>query len=98
MGGYVATLAAEELKPSGLFLLSPAFYLPGYRQTKFNPPADKTLVIHGWRDEIVPPENAWKFCRQFHIQLNMLDTDHRLLSKFPEVIHIFDRFLNEIMK
>jgi alpha-beta hydrolase superfamily lysophospholipase len=30
MGAYVATVAAETIKPSGLFLLAPAFYLPGY--------------------------------------------------------------------
>ena len=57
MGGYVATVAAETLKPKGLFLLAPAFYLPGYRQTDFKPPTDRTLVFHGWRDDIVPPEN-----------------------------------------
>src|SRR5574341_2564070 len=39
MGAYVATVAAATLKPNGLFLLAPAFYLPGYRKTEFRPPA-----------------------------------------------------------
>ena len=55
MGAYVATVAAEIIKPSGLFLLAPAFYLPGYLRTEFNPPADHTLVIHGWQDILYLP-------------------------------------------
>ena len=64
MGAYVATVASDTIKPSGLFLLAPAFYFPGYQQTEFNPPVDRTLVIHGWQDDIVPPENSWNFCQK----------------------------------
>ncbi len=39
MGAYVSTVASESIKPKGLFLLAPAFYLPGYRQTEFKPTA-----------------------------------------------------------
>lgn len=60
MGAYVATVAAETLPASGLFLLAPAFYLPGYQRLEFKP-LEHTWVIHGWQDEIVPPKNAWKF-------------------------------------
>lgn len=96
MGAYVATVAAETLKPKGLFLLAPAFYLPGYRQTVFQPPADRTLVIHGWRDDVVPPENAWKFCLEHRICLKMLDADHRLISEIPQLAEEFERFLTKI--
>ena len=30
MGAYVATVASEIIRPKGLFLIAPAFYLPGY--------------------------------------------------------------------
>lgn len=93
MGGYVATVASATIKPSGLFLLAPAFYLAGYQQTEFHPPVDKTLVIHGWQDDIVPPENAWKFCRRYRIALKMLDADHRLMSVITAVAQEFERFL-----
>ena len=96
MGAYVATVAAEKLQPAGLFLLAPAFYLPGYQQTQFYPPANKTLVIHGWQDDIVNPEHAWRFCQQYQIRLNMLDADHRLLSEMPKITQTFDLFLSEI--
>jgi predicted alpha/beta-hydrolase family hydrolase len=97
MGAYVATVVAETLKPGGLFLLAPAFYLPGYQRTEFNPPADHTLVIHGWQDEIVPPGNSWRFCQKHRICLKMLNADHRLISVLPILADEFDRFLAGLM-
>ncbi len=32
MGAYVATVAAQTIKPKGLLLLAPAFYLPDYQE------------------------------------------------------------------
>jgi esterase/lipase len=48
MGAYVSTLASPSIKPKGLFLIAPAFYLPGYRQTEFKPTAAAIRVFHGW--------------------------------------------------
>lgn len=94
MGAYVATVASAVIKLNGLFLLAPAFYLPGYQQTVFQPPVEKTQVIHGWQDDIVPPENAWRFCQQYHVSLKMYDADHRLMSVINEVAQDFERFLS----
>ncbi|MFI3157863.1 MAG: YqiA/YcfP family alpha/beta fold hydrolase [Methylococcaceae bacterium] len=93
MGAYVATVASESIKPKGLFLLAPAFYLPGYRRTEFKPTAEDIRVFHGWQDDIVPPENAWKFCRKYRVRLNVYDADHRMLSVMPQLIDEFSRFL-----
>ncbi len=93
MGAYVATVASESIKAKGLFLLAPAFYLPGYRQTEFKPAAEDIRVVHGWQDDIVPPENAWKFCRKYRVRLNLYDTDHRMLSVMPQLVDEFSRFL-----
>lgn len=93
MGAYVATVAAEAIQPHGLFLMAPAFYLPGYRCTEFNPPVDKTMVIHGWNDEIVPPENSWRFCQQYQIRLKMIEADHVFNSALPELEKEFTFFL-----
>lgn len=41
MGAYVATVAAETIKPQGLFLIAPAFYLPVMPATA-SPPVPKT--------------------------------------------------------
>ncbi|MDO9049021.1 MAG: YqiA/YcfP family alpha/beta fold hydrolase [Methylobacter sp.] len=96
MGAYVSTVASESIKPKGLFLLAPAFYLPGYRQTEFNPTAEDIRVFHGWQDDIVPPENAWRFCRKYRVCLNLYDTDHRMLSVLPQLVDEFSRFLTRL--
>ena len=93
MGAYVATVASEIIRPKGLFLIAPAFYLPGYQCTKFKPSAERIEVFHGWQDEVVPPENVWRFCKQHRACLHMLDADHRLLSILPIMVDAFDRFL-----
>jgi alpha/beta superfamily hydrolase len=94
MGAYVATVAAETIKPKGLFLLAPAIYLPGYQRTEFNFSNNSNVcVVHGWQDDIVPPENAWKFCQQYHLRLKMYDADHRLLRVITEVTKDFEDFL-----
>lgn len=93
MGAYVATAAAPTIRPQGLFLLAPAFYLPGYPRQNFAPPAERTRVYHGWNDTIVPPENAWRFCRTYKVTLTMFDSDHNLLDKLPQLTDELDRFL-----
>lgn len=95
MGAYVATVAAETIKPRGLFLIAPAFYLPGYARREFNPFTDNIEVFHGWQDDVVPPENVWRFCREHRARLHMLDADHRLLSILPTMTAVFARFLTE---
>ena len=97
MGAYVATVASEIIKPKGLFLIAPAFYLPGYQCTELKPCADHVEVFHGWQDEVVPPENVWRFCQKHCVSLHMFDADHRLLSILPIMVDAFDRFLGNCM-
>ncbi|MCQ8128559.1 alpha/beta hydrolase [Methylomonas rivi] len=98
MGAYVAAVAAERLKPAGLFLIAPAFYLPGYARNDFKPGTAEIEVFHGWRDDVVPPENAWRFCQSHRASLHMLDGDHRLLSVLPQMAAAFDAFLTRCDK
>lgn len=93
MGAYVACVAAETIRPAGLFLLAPAFYLPGYACQTFNLQGADVEVFHGWQDEVVPPDNAWRFCQTHRATLHMLDADHRLLSVLPQMVEAFDHFL-----
>lgn len=96
MGAYVAMVAAEIIKPCALFLIAPAFYLPGYQRTDFKPGTERIVVFHGWQDDVVPPENAWRFCQRHHARLHMLDADHRLLSALPEMTTELERLLAEL--
>ena len=36
MGGYVSAVAAQQYAVRGLFLMAPAFYMPGYRNHEFS--------------------------------------------------------------
>lgn len=93
MGGYVSTVASQHLKPGGLFLLAPAFYLPGYAQQDLAPNAKQICVVHGWRDNVVPPTNSIRFAKSNHSDLYLLDGDHRLNAALPKIESIFENFL-----
>src|SRR5262245_65345351 len=51
LGGHVATAASRLLQARGLFLLAPAFYMPGYEQQTPEPARGPTTNVHGWRDD-----------------------------------------------
>ena len=63
MGGHVATAAANQLGAAGLFVLAPAYFMPGYEDLTPEPPGARICIVHGWRDDIVPVENSIRFAR-----------------------------------
>lgn len=97
MGGYVSTVAAASLKVSGLFLLAPAFFLPGYAVQKFESQARLTAVVHGWQDELIPAEHAVRFAKEHQADLHLLSSDHRLVSVLPQIEQIFECFLDRVL-
>lgn len=93
LGGYVAASASALLHARGLFLLAPAFYMPGIGELTAKPaPCPKTLV-HGWRDEVVPVENSIRFAREHGATLHILESDHQLHSELSLVNYLFEYFL-----
>ncbi|MEM9950963.1 MAG: YqiA/YcfP family alpha/beta fold hydrolase [Chloroflexota bacterium] len=94
MGGYVATVLSETLKPKGLFLLAPAFYMDGYAIQNPIPHAEKTTIIHGWQDDVVPLSNVFKFAQTHHASLHILDDTHNLRASIPQINDIFRHFLS----
>lgn len=98
MGAYVATMASALIKPVGLFLMAPAFHLPGYSEQEPVPHADKTVIVHGLQDEVVPVENALRFARKHSTELHLLDSDHRLTDQIPKIKILFELFLDDILK
>ena len=94
MGGYVSTVAAQKLKSDGLFLMAPAFYLPGYDYKNINSTPRKTAIITGWNDDIVPVENVIRFGKEHKCDLRIVDSDHGLHSALPQICKYFGEFLN----
>lgn len=98
MGGYVSTNASERLGVDGLFLLAPAYYLTGYNIQNPTPRTKKTMIVHGWGDEVVPIENSIKFAKQHLCDLFLLDGDHRLNDALPKIEPLFEMFLKQVIE
>ena len=98
MGGYVSLVASEQVAVKGLFLLAPALYLPGYKTEKFSSDYPFTEIVHGWSDDVIPPENSIRFAQQDNCSLHLIDGDHRLQSSIAMVENIFRLFLVNISK
>jgi pimeloyl-ACP methyl ester carboxylesterase len=96
LGGHVATAASIELNARGLFLLAPAFYMPGYEHYTPKPAACPIAIVHGWRDAIVPVDNSIRYAREQHATLHVLDADHRMLAQVNTITDYFELFLSAL--
>ena len=82
MGGYVAAHAAAELDAAGLLLLAPALFMPGYDQPP-PAPACPTVVAHGWCDDVIPIEHAYRYARDHRAEFMALADGHTLTRSLP---------------
>lgn len=80
MGAYVVTVASATCHPRAMLLLAPAVYLPGYAEQNPIPCAKDIVVVHGWHDQVVPVDNALRFCRQHSIELHLMPDGHQLVD------------------
>lgn len=96
MGGHVATAAAAELNAAGLFVLAPAYYMPGFEALTPAPPAMPICIVHGWNDDIVPVENSIRFAADCKATLHVLDAGHRLTEKVDEINYYLKRFIETL--
>ncbi len=96
LGGHVATAASIELQARGLFLLAPAFYMPGYEQYTPKPAVCPVSIVHGWRDDIVPVANSIRYAAEHHATLQLIDTDHRMLQHIKAIVAYFELFLSQL--
>ncbi len=96
VGGHVATAVAGTRPVAGLFLIAPAFYMPGYEALTPAPPSCRTVIVHGWRDAVVPVDNVIRFARNAGATLHVVDDEHRLLERLDEVVRYFEDFLDEL--
>jgi pimeloyl-ACP methyl ester carboxylesterase len=93
MGGHVSAAAVALVRPRGLFLLAPAFYMPGFEDHTPQDVACPTAIVHGWRDAIVPVENSIRWAREHQAALHVLDSDHRLEDQIPAICTLLRNFL-----
>ena len=96
MGGHVATAAAANLKAAGLFVLAPAYFMPGFEELTPPPPEIPICIVHGWNDDIVPVENSIRFAGSCKAELHVLDAGHRLTEKIDEINYYLKRFIETL--
>jgi pimeloyl-ACP methyl ester carboxylesterase len=94
MGGHVAAAAAARLEARALFLLAPAFYMPGFEQYTPQDIAVPTVIVHGWHDDIVPVENSIRWAREHRATLHVLDSEHRLEDQIAPICALLRDFLS----
>ncbi|HXQ30984.1 MAG TPA: alpha/beta hydrolase [Steroidobacteraceae bacterium] len=98
MGGHVSVAGSRLLRAAGMFLIAPAFYMPGYEHQTPQPAACPITIVHGWRDDVVPVEHSVRFSREYAATLHVLDTDHRMQDRIAELGYYFEYFLATLDK
>jgi pimeloyl-ACP methyl ester carboxylesterase len=96
MGGHVSAAAAAIVKPRGLFVLAPAFYMPGFEAHTPQDVACPTAIVHGWRDDVVPVDNSVRWAREHRAALHVLDADHRLEDQIETICRLLRAFLTDL--
>jgi pimeloyl-ACP methyl ester carboxylesterase len=94
MGGYVALVAAEKLAPEGVFLMAPALYMSGYQVHGYLY-SGPVCIVHGRQDDVVSIANSERFQREYHCELHLIDSDHRLNDSLDIVGELFGHFLQK---
>lgn len=93
MGGHVAAAAASHLDTAALFLLAPAFYMPGFEKYTPQDVTMPTAIVHGWHDDVVPVDNSIRWAREHRATLHLLDSNHRLEDQIGAICILLRNFL-----
>jgi len=96
MGGFVALAAASRIGARGLFMLAPALFVPGYEEVLPVFPDCPTMIVQGWRDDIVPWQGSVRYGSETGARVILLDGDHRLTGNIATIARLFDGFLEEL--
>ena len=97
MGGHVAAAVATMTQPAGLFLMAPAFYVPGYEEYTPGVPECPVVIVHGWHDEVIPWQNSARFGAAANARVVFMNSDHRLIDVLPEIGQELKLFLNTLV-
>jgi pimeloyl-ACP methyl ester carboxylesterase len=93
MGAFVSGLASLQRPVAGLFLLATPSEIPGYRQNFDVADGVSTVLYHGWRDDVCPPEGVIAFAGRRRLPLIVVDDDHRLSDSVDRIVEEFGLFL-----
>lgn len=98
LGAWTATAASAQLRPALLFLMAPAFHMPGLPEAEPAPEAGRIVVVHGWRDEVVPMDKILGFARRYRAETHVFDADHRLIDALPRIERLLAESLESLAR
>ena len=96
MGGWVAAEAAAHIDALGVFLLAPAFGVPGYPELTRRKSEMPTEIVHGWADDVIPYPHSVAYARVNDCTLHLIHGDHRLDGQIEVLGDLFERFLHRL--
>jgi predicted alpha/beta-hydrolase family hydrolase len=96
LGAYVSGLASMQRSIDGLFLLAPPVRLPGIAPD-LTLHAPLIAIVHGWRDELIPPSEVVALAAATRAELKLYDSDHRLTDVVAAIEREFAAFLARIV-
>jgi pimeloyl-ACP methyl ester carboxylesterase len=97
MGGYVSLVASASIQTHALFLIAPALYIPSFKQQQYASTAGHIEVVHGWSDDVIPPQNSIDYAREADCSLHLISGDHPLNTSIESVETLFERFLDSAL-
>jgi alpha/beta superfamily hydrolase len=92
IGAYISAIASLKCSTAGLFLLAPPIHVPD-QLPMLAARCALIFVAHGWSDEIISPEQVFRFSAQYRARLLLLQADHRMSAVLPELERYFSEFL-----
>ena len=93
MGGYVSTVASQQVPVEGLFLLAPALYMPGYNVQEYTY-SGNISVVHGWNDDVIPVSNSVEYAQAHKASLLLVNDGHQLANSLHTISPYFRNWLS----
>ena len=97
MGGYVSLVASESVSAEAIFLMAPALYIPGYKKQEYHSRCSHIEIVHGWSDDVIPPEHSIRYAKEASCALHLIGGDHALNGSLEFVAGLFEGFLSQVI-
>jgi predicted alpha/beta-hydrolase family hydrolase len=95
MGAFSSALVSVSRSCAGLFLLAPPTHLGAFPE-KLACGAQKTEIVHGWHDELIPAADVVAFAQPNGYTLHLVNDTHRLAGHVERIAAWFGDFLERL--
>lgn len=95
MGAFVSALASLRVPCDGVFLMALPTAIPGYAEPLGCAQGLRSMLVHGYHDEVCPADAALAFARGQSMPALLLADGHRLADQLDTLEHQFRLFLQQ---